>query len=281
MATADQLKQKQQGQWDAAAEGWAAWTDWYGRNFRPLTDWLCRHVELTPGMRLLDVACGTGEPALAAAAGVRPGGTVVAIDLSSRMLAVAARRAAAVELDNVTLREMDAEHLRFDDGAFDAVTCACGLMFCPDPARAMAEIHRVLRPNGRFAVAVWDEPQKNPFFTTIAQVFARFFPVPPPDPAAPGGFRLAPPGALDAAVRAGGFLEYAIESVPFQIECDSPAEYQRIFVSFSAALRDKVSALPASERVRLDASVREAAAPHVEAGRVRLTATALCACGRR
>ena len=76
---------------------------------------------------------------------------------------VAAR--AGVTLD---LRVADAQDLgAFADASFDIATCAFGLMFCADAPRAFAELRRVVRPGGRIAVAVWDVPANNPFFTTV------------------------------------------------------------------------------------------------------------------
>lgn len=281
MSTTDELRENQKHQWNAAATGWDTWAHWYDANFRPLTNWLCQAIALGPGDSVLDIACGTGQPALAAADRVRPDGKVVAIDISPRMLAVTERRAKEAGLDNIELHEMDAENLEFADHAFDAITCACGLMFCPNPMRAVAEMHRVLKPGGRFALAVWDEPAKNPFFTTIGQSFGRFLPAPPGDPKAPGGFRLAPPGELEAVIRAGGFSAFAIESRPMRLECNSVAEYWQIFIDFAGALQARLSTLSETDVSRLKEDVRGAAEPYMEDGRLRLAATPLCASGRK
>src|SRR5262245_16329992 len=97
--------------WDNVAAGWAAWLEWTERNFPPVTDWLIASGACAPGARVLDVACGAGYPALAMAARVRPDGTVIASDLSSRMIAAASAAAAAAGLTNVEVRTLDAEHL--------------------------------------------------------------------------------------------------------------------------------------------------------------------------
>ena len=103
------VKDQQRKHWNAVADGWAAWLDWTERNFRPVTDWLRDASGWSPGARVLDVACGSGYPALAAAAYVRPGGTVIAIDISPQMIVVASRQAKAEGLDNIQFLEMDAE----------------------------------------------------------------------------------------------------------------------------------------------------------------------------
>jgi len=122
---------------------------------------LMRHAALVPGERVLDVACGTGSAALDAARAVGPSvgstGRVVGVDLSGRMIDAARRRAAECGAVNATFERMDAEDLALPDASFDVVLCALGLMYVPDPARALREMHRVLRPGGRLVVAVWGD----------------------------------------------------------------------------------------------------------------------------
>jgi len=112
-------------------------------------------VAPAPGEKVLDVACGTGLVTLAAAEAVGVGGSVLGVDLSDGMIDRARERAADVA--NARFRRMDAEHLDLADGSFDVVLCALGLMYMPDPRRAIQEMRRVLRPGGRMAVAVWGE----------------------------------------------------------------------------------------------------------------------------
>jgi SAM-dependent methyltransferase len=96
-----------------------------------------------PGQRVLDVACGTGVLARAAAPRVRPAGSVTGVDPNPGMLAVAARLA-----PDLAWREGAAEALPFGDASFDAVACQFGLMFCADRRAALREMHRVLAPGG-------------------------------------------------------------------------------------------------------------------------------------
>ena len=105
--------------------------------------------------RWLDVACGRGAVLLAAASrGVED---LTGIDVSASMIEHAAADLYAAGVTDVDLRVMDAEHLDLPDAGFDALTAAFALFFLPDPARAAAEFHRVLRPGGRVAVSTWGE----------------------------------------------------------------------------------------------------------------------------
>src|SRR5471032_196937 len=138
---------------------------------------------------------------------------------------------------------MDAQALTFPDASFDAATCRFGLMFCPDPIKAASEIRRVLKPGARFATAVWDVPAKNPFFTSISGVLAEFVPAPPPDPTAPGVFRLAPPGELERVLKAGGFSSVTVEPRPITLTYGSLEEYWQIHTDLAAPLRAALATL--------------------------------------
>jgi enediyne biosynthesis protein CalE5 len=184
-SSAADVSEAQKQHWTSVADAWAKWFDWTQRNFAPLTMLLRERTDWEPGAAILDIGCGSGYPALVAAAAVRPSGTVTAIDASPKMLAVTAARAAADGLDNVDVLEMDAENLGFADETFDAVTDVCALMFSPEPERAVREICRVLKPHGRFGIVVWDDPALNPFSMLILGVIRKFIALPPlPEPTA-------------------------------------------------------------------------------------------------
>lgn len=277
MPTADELTHQQKLQWSAAAAGWERWGDWFDQNSSNLAGWLCDAAGLKPGHTALDLACGSGQPSATAAERVRPSGRVIATDLSPEMVAVTKRKAQKLGLDNLEAREMDMQALTFPDAMFDAATCRFGLMFCPDPVKAASEIQRVLKPGARFATAVWDVPAKNPFFTSITGVLGEFVPLPPPDPTAPGVFRLAPPGELERVLRAGGFSAVAVEARPMTLTYKSLDEYWEIQTALAAPLRAALASLSPEKVAALKAKLFETLTPHLDGDTVTLTATPLCA----
>ena len=113
---------------------------------------LLRAAGVAPGMRVLDIATGTGLSAEAALGAVGPAGHVTAADVSPPMIAKARERLAHVP--NVSISVEDGQALPFPDESFDAVLCNLGLMFFPDPVRGLIEFRRVLRRGGRVAVSV-------------------------------------------------------------------------------------------------------------------------------
>jgi SAM-dependent methyltransferase len=125
---------------------------------------LCETVDLLPDERVLDVACGSGNAALAAS---RRFGEAVGVDYVPELLANGRERAAAEGLD-VEFVEGDAQELPFEDAAFDVVLSTFGAMFAPDQAKTAAELLRVCRPGGRIGMANW-MPDGLVFFPLIAK----------------------------------------------------------------------------------------------------------------
>ncbi len=138
--------------WDRAA---SFYEDAWQRQLAPSQDLLMTLAALAPGERVLDIACGTGLVTFRAASAVGPTGHVLGTDISEEMVAACRRTAGERGIENVTFERVEAEALGLEDGAFDAVLCALGLMYVVDFAGSVREMFRVTRPGGRAASAVW------------------------------------------------------------------------------------------------------------------------------
>jgi SAM-dependent methyltransferase len=184
-------------------------------------------AQIAPADRVLDVGCGTGATTRAAAR-LASAGSVVGVDLSSAMLAVAERSAEA--FGNVRFLQADAQIHPFDEGSFDVVISRTGAMFFGDPADAFANLGRALRPDGRLVLLVWQGPDRNEWIAEITAALAagRQLPAPPPD--APHPFALADPGRVRALLVAAGFedVEVAGQAEPMWFGPDAQHAYDFI-----------------------------------------------------
>jgi SAM-dependent methyltransferase len=215
---------------------------------RAATELVVAAADVAPGMRVLDLACGTGEPAASLAERVAPDGVVVALDVSALMLAAVAGRARAGELSRVLVLQADAERLPFADQTFDALTCRFGIMYFWDPELALREARRALRPGGRAAFIVWAAPELSSVFVN-RHVAARYRDVPPVADDAPGRFRFCAPGSLAAALYRAGFtgvaeqlhhISWPTRGTPEQVAAGAP--YWELIDTLPAARRDQAVA---------------------------------------
>lgn len=138
--------------WDLAARDYEPM--WQAQ-LAPAQALLHRWAALAPGQHVLDVACGTGLASFDAARAVGASGHVVGVDLSGAMIEAAAQIASARGVTNIDFQRMDAQELEFATARFDAVLCGLGLMYMPQPERALAQMARVLRPGGQATLTVW------------------------------------------------------------------------------------------------------------------------------
>ena len=165
------------------------------------------------GSRVLDVAAGTGESTLMAAHRVGSNGHVIAADVSASMLNVAAEAARKEGLTNVETRVMNAESLELDTDSFDAVVCRIALMLFPNPAKALAEMRRVVKPGGKVTVMVYAALEKNPFWEIFHEAVRRIGNIPAPAPGEPWMYGLGEPGALEEVYRRADFLNMSVRAV--------------------------------------------------------------------
>jgi SAM-dependent methyltransferase len=244
-ADPDELRARLRRLWGSVAAGWEAHAAYADERGAAVTGRLLELARPRPGERVLELASGAGGVGLAASERVGAEGEVVISDVAPEMTAIAARRAAALGLRNVTARNLDLESIDEPDASFDVVLCREGIMLVPDPARATREIHRVLRPGGRVGLAVWGPRDRNPwlaivFDTVVAQTGE---PVPPPD--VPGPFSLDDAERFACLLADAGLTAVQVDEVDVPYTAATTGEWWTRTTALAGPLTQRLAALPA------------------------------------
>jgi ubiquinone/menaquinone biosynthesis C-methylase UbiE len=276
----DQIRDQQRETWDKFSAGWKKWDAMVLGWIAPFGEAMIRHANLREDSNVLDIAAGTGEPGLTAAARV-PRGRVTVTDLAEHMLAVATEKAVQRGLRNVETRVCDAGALPFADASVDAVLCRFGFMFFPDVAVAAREFARVAKPGARICAAVWGEPPKNPWATTIMGTIARHVDMPAPPPGSPGLFRCAPTGYMRAVFAEVGLRDITEEEVSCDMVIDTPERYWGFMTDIAAPVVAGLAKADEAARERIRAEVLDLAREFLHDGVVRMPSTATVIVGTR
>src|SRR6267378_6487291 len=238
----------------------AAWRKWHAQIAaftRGATEAILEAAHLRPGMRVLDLACGVGDPALSIAAEVAPSGRVTATDLGPGMMSLAEELARKNGLANIEFREANAESLPFADATYDILTCRFGIMFFPDLGKALRECLRVLKPGGRAAFVAWGKKEQ-PFFTTTAGIILKHVPVPPPppDPDGPSLFMFGERDRLRRALETAGFSNvHEEERIVAGRWASSIEEYWEQFSEVAAPFRPLIDQLTPEKKGQAKAEI--------------------------
>lgn len=211
-----QLRVQRYG-WDRASglyeSGWRA-------QLAPAHAKLLEMADLAPGERVVETACGTGLVTLPAAEAVGPDGRIEATDLSDEMIAIVRERAAGAGLESrIAATRMSAEELDVDDASFDVALSALGLMYAPDPLRALTEMHRVLKPGGRAVAAVWGARDRCGWAGIFPVVDARVN-----TEVCPLFFALGTGDSLGRTFERAGFGDLRVERITTTLEYGSAAD---------------------------------------------------------
>jgi SAM-dependent methyltransferase len=238
----------------------AAWRKWHAQiaTFtQGATKAILEATHLRPGLRVLDLASGVGDPALSIAREVAPSGRVTATDLGPGMMSLAEELARKKGLTNIEFREANAESLPFADKSYDVLTCRFGVMFFPDLPKALHECYRVLKPGGRAGFVAWGKKEQ-PFFTTTAGIVLKHVPVPPPppDPDAPSLFMFGDRDRLRRALEAAGFSNVHEEDrIVAGRWASSVEEYWEQFTEVAAPFRPLIDQLTAEKKTQAKAEI--------------------------
>ena len=276
-----QIIEDQRQDWNRVAGAWEKWDRLFEEQAGYLNHRLVADARLRQGHAVLDVGSGTGYPAILAAQTVGASGSVTGIDLAGEMLAVAQRKAKRLGLLNVTFRTGDATTLPFETASFDAVISRFCLMFLPDVPKASTEIARVLKPNRWFAVMVWTSPERNPRIGLSMAAMKQVFDLPPPDPTAPGIFRLAKPGELAGMLQEAGLVDITEQEFLAEWSYDSPEHYYSTMMEIAAPVQNLMAGCSDSQRQEVKRLIIEAASAYRQDDRITFPIAVRVVAGRK
>jgi len=240
-----------------SADWWSAGQAARQQIYGAATEMMLDLAAVQPGSRVLDVAAGSGESTLMAARRVGSIGHVLAADISASMLNVAAEAARKDGLTNMETRVMNAENLTLNADSFDAVISRIALMLFPNPAKALTEMRRVVKPGGKVAVMVYSALEKNPYHRIFFGTFRRLGNIPPPAPGEPWMYALGNPGALEDLYRRVGFLNVSVQSAPIPRRFPSAAAAIQNMRKAGGELRDLMNRLNEADRELAWAEIEE------------------------
>jgi SAM-dependent methyltransferase len=260
-----------------AAETWKSKSAVLGN---AVTEDLVEYSRPLPGMRVLDLASGTGEPGITLAQRVGPGGSVTAVDQSSELLDIAVERARIKKLSHFTTRQADAHQLPFADQSFDLATCRFGVMFFSDAQRALSELRRVLKSGGRACFAAWG-PIEQPYWQTTMKIVHRHVggAMLPPGGADP--FRFSAAGSLSEVLSAAGFheAEESIQNLPWTWPGDAEELFEYA-CAVAAPFRPMLERVPAGEWPAIRAAAKAAIERYRVGDEIRFGAQVVLASGK-
>lgn len=253
------FKESTRKQWETVAEAWNRWGPALQRWLEPATQAMFAMARLAPGERVLDVAGGSGEPALTAVARVSPGGYVLSTDIATNLVRLATENAHArgLDADQFEARVMDGEHLALPDASFEAVLSRLGLIYFPDRPQALAEIHRVLKPGGRVALASFTTPAANPFFAIPITIIRRRAQLPAPAPGSPGPFSMGSREVMEGTLRQAGFAEVETRVVAAPLRFAAADECLRFEQESFGALHEMLAGVSEVERAATWEEIRQ------------------------
>jgi ubiquinone/menaquinone biosynthesis C-methylase UbiE len=264
---------------NAIASGWERQRMRIEGIVTPLREWMIQQLALKPGDTVLELAAGAGDTGFEAAMMIGESGRLISTDFSPEMVEVARRRGAALRLRNVDYRVMDAERIGLDAASVDGVLCRFGYMLMADPAAALSETRRVLRPDGRLALSVWSAPERNPWLTVLARVLVERGHMPPPEPGAPDPFSMASEERTQALLTGAGFTAVRTKEVSVCFAFRDSDDYVSFASDTAGPFAIVLRGLSNGERKELQRQLDNAFAGFVANGGYELPGIALAAIG--
>ena len=275
MSKTEAFAAKQQFDWNGpSGANWVARQEMQDAVLAPASALLFAAAKLQKGERVIDIGCGCGDTTLEAARQVGAAGVAFGADISVPMIARARERSAAEGL-GAAFAVADATDHPFPPGGADAFISRFGVMFFAEPERAFANMHRGLKPGGRFVFICWQPLKLNEWMVTPLRAALEHAPrLPDPDPDEPGPFAFADEAKVRRILAGAGFTDVTMRREAMTLDIAAGQGFEAGLASATAigpaswALREANGA----QRAAGIAAIRAALAPFSEGGSVRLRA---------
>jgi ubiquinone/menaquinone biosynthesis C-methylase UbiE len=267
--------------WEHAASGWGRRAQRVRDWGMPVSTWMIEQLSLQPGQRLLELAAGPGDTGFLAAELIAPGGTLISSDATEAMVEVARERAGELGVRGVDMefKQLEIEWIDLPTASVDAILCRWAYMLTVDPAAGMREARRVLAPGGRFALAVWEGADENPWSTIPTEAIVGGGYMDAPDrTVSPGIFSLADPERLQEMLEEAGFVDVLVESIDVMRDYEGFDEFWDESLDLSPSLSVPLERLTDEQRDDVLRRARALAEPYTDGdGRIHLPGVSLVA----
>lgn len=251
-AELENIRNHQRDTWNQFSPGWKRWDDFTMTFLKPMGDAIIAALDIKKTDVVLDIASGTGEPAMTIATRAKH---VTGTDIADKMLDIARENAKSKKIQNIVFQVADITELPFENGSFDKISCRMGFMFFPDMQIAANQMFRVCKSGGKIATSVWAGPEGNPWITTMTKILNQHLNLPAPDPSAPGMFRCAKPGLIKSILEKSGFKNVKEQMVTGKINFEVPENYWRNMTEIVAPVVGALSKVDNQTREKIQSDV--------------------------
>jgi SAM-dependent methyltransferase len=252
--------------WEHMAGGWGRMRQMVWEVTGPVGEDMVTGLDPKPGDTVLELAAGTGDTGFLAAAAIGDEGKLISTDFSPAMVEEARSNAERLGLENVEFRVLDAEKMDLDDDSVDGVLCKYGYMLMADPAAALAETRRVLRPGGRVSFSVWGAPEHNPWVSIPGKTMVELGHIPAPQPGDPGILAMADHDRIRELVTGARFGEPQIKEIRVRWPMADLDDFRLFIDELAGPIKFALAALSEEDRAATWKELDRRIAPLIEDG---------------
>lgn len=270
----EELREQQKKSWNKFSAGWKKWDNMTMNFMQPVGDAIIKAIKPAATDIVLDIASGTGEPALTIASMLH-NGSITMTDVAADMLVIARENANGRNIKNVDAVVCDVCEMPFQDNSFDAISCRFGFMFFPDMQLAATEMYRVLKTGGRMSTAVWNIPEKNFWVTAIMGTINKNMDLPQTPSGAPGMFRCCKPGLMRTILETAGFKNIKEEEVATKLNAGTLEIYWSMMTEVGAPIVAALSNADDNLKEKIKKEVFELVSQKYAQGHIAIDASAM------